>query len=496
MKNSFKILLLLFLSFFWMKVSFGQIKDINHDSINAFLIEKCKLLLQPHSDLSFSFASDELKNEVPDLKVKVPDLKDTTKYLEELKGDFTDWNVFYKIGKLYQRFNNNQSAFAHFEQAYNLILNAIKKDTLNPEYYSAMGSLYMNLNSQENALFFFNKAYNLNEKDSLARQFLPMFYIFSGKIEKAEELIAKDIEENPKDLNAYIWLISSKVFGAISHFDKSDKTLINKSIDELFDFSELNAAVKRNKNDVRFLILEQLGRQLALFAKYGVLADDFEKVELKPNDSKVLLSIRKSLEKFLSGKDFKNKYVLYKALGFNYLLGRDLTKAVELFKKSMTCWPQDKSSKDYYILFTTHYFLQKDTLSALTVIEEKIKNDNSFLMQNAADYVLLGNIYLSMNNYKQAEASYNKSLETGKNPDAYLGLAFLELKDENLNEANSWINKAYELNKENYLCYAMFGIITLMNNQTDAAKDALAKAMQLKPDNEIIREIYNTYFGD
>jgi tetratricopeptide (TPR) repeat protein len=335
---------------------YGQ---ISNDTVNSYLIDKYKELLQPHSDLNFAFGTDELKNEAPDLNVEKPDLKDTLKHFEDLKGNYKDWHTFYKIGKLYQRFNRNQPAFAYYEQAYNLIFNEIKKDSLNSNYYSEMGMLYMSLNSNDNAFYFFNKAYELNEKDSLASQFLPMFHIFSGKLEEADQIIKKSIENKTDDLSTYIWMVTSTVFKTLGNIDKSDKSLLNKSIDELFDFSAINNAVKTNKSDIRFLVLEQLSRQLALFAKYGVLADDFEKIEISANDKKELKSIRKSLEKFLSKRVFVNKYVLYKALGFNYLLDKNLEESIKMFKKAIASWPADKSSKDYYILFTTQLKLKR-----------------------------------------------------------------------------------------------------------------------------------------
>jgi tetratricopeptide (TPR) repeat protein len=214
-------------------------------------------------------------------------------------------------------------------------------------------------------------------------------------LEEADQIIKKSIENKTDDLSTYIWMVTSTVFKTLGNIDKSDKSLLNKSIDELFDFSAINNAVKTNKSDIRFLVLEQLSRQLALFAKYGVLADDFEKIEISANDKKELKSIRKSLEKFLSKRVFVNKYVLYKALGFNYLLDKNLEESIKMFKKAIASWPADKSSKDYYILFTTHYFLQNDTVEALKVIDKKLKSDSLLLQTNAVDYVLKGNIYLA-----------------------------------------------------------------------------------------------------
>jgi len=494
MKHYLQISLLVFLLFNTIELFYGQEIDNKDDTLDVYLITQCKRLLEPHTNLDFSFATDELKNEVPDLNVTTPQLKDSIKYLDELKGDFSDWNVFYKIGKLYQRFNMNQTAFSYYERAYDLIMNEIKKDTLNSGPFSAMGTLYMNLNSRDNAFYFFNRAYELNNQDSVANQFLPMFYIFSGKLDKANEMIDRNIKAQPGDLNSYIWLVSARVFKTVSEMDKTDKSLINKPIDKLFDFGALNNAVKANKSDIRFLVLEQLSRQLALFAKYAVISGNLEKIEISPSDKNELKSIRKTLEKFLSKGTFKNKYVLYKALGFNYMLDKNLDKAIELFKKSIANWPADKVSKDYNILFTTHYFIQKDTVKALAAIDEKIANDKKLMLENYSDYTLKGNIYLMLNNYQKASEEFHKSLEISNNADACLGLAFIELKDKKLGEANTWINNAYDMNKDYYLPYAMFGIITLMNHQNDAAKDALEKAMQLKPDDKIIDEVYHNFF--
>ena len=166
-----------------------------------------------------------------------------------------------------------------------------------------------------------------------------------------------------------------------------------------------------------------------------------------------------------------------------------------MFKQSISAWPADKSSKDYYILFTTRYFLQNDTIASLKVIDEKIKNDSVLFMLNPSDIVLKGNIYLANDEFEKAKYNFQRSLGVGQTPDAWLGLSYLELKENKLQEANNLINKAYELNKNYYLNYALFGIITLLNNQKDAAKDALENALQLKPDDEIIKEVYNTFFA-
>ncbi len=483
-KSISTLLMLIFTSF-----SFAQRIENGADTLKDYILEQCHELLKPHSDLTFSFNTIELKNEVPDLKFIEPVLKDTAKFFKELKGNYNDWNVYYKIGSLYQRFKINESAFANYQKAYNLILNQIKEDSLNSKFYSEMGTLYLNLSSNDNSFYFFKKAYDLNQGDSMASLFLPMFYIQSGDFFNAEKIIQNKLQSDPSCLEMYVWLITDRVFKALGEIDKNDKSLINKSIDDLFKLSEFTKGVQKNKSDIRFSVLEPISRQFALFVKYLVLTNDFQKIEMIPSDMTEVLSIRKSLEKFISKKKFTNQYILYKSLGFNYLLDKNIDKAIDCFKKSITIWPAEKVSQDYYILFTTNYFIKNDTLAALKIIDEKINKDKILLLSNSEDFVLKGNVLLAMDQEDMAYINYKKALEISKSVGAYQGLAYLEMKNDKLPEANQWINMAYEINQNDYLTYALFGSMVVLNKQMNDAKTYFAKAFELKPNDEIIKEI-------
>ncbi len=471
--------------------TFAQEIEIKKDTLKDYIIEQCRNLLKPHSDLTFSFNTIELKNEVPDLKFIAPELKDTSKYFEELKGNYNDWNVYYKIGNLYQRFKLNESAFIYYEQAYNLIFNEIKKDSLNSKFYSEMGTLYLNLSSNDNSFYFFKKAYELNNKDSMASLFLPMFYIQTGDFGNAEKVIQLKLKSEPSCIEMYVWLITDKVFKTLSEIDKKDKSLINKSIDDLFKLSDFTKGIQSNNSDIRFSVLEPISRQFALFVKYLVLTDDFQKIELTQADLIEVKSIRKSLEKFISKGKFKNQYILYKSLGFNHLLDKNIDKAIDCFKKSITLWPAEKVSQDYYILFTTNHFIKNDTLTALKVIDEKINKDKMLLISNSEDYVLKANVLLALGKENEAYLNYKKALEVNKSVGAYQGLAYIEMKNDKLKEANEWINMAYEINQNDYLTYALFGSMIVLNEGVGQAKTYFNKALELKPDDEIIKEIFD-----
>ena len=66
----------------------------------------------------------------------------------------------------------------------------------------------------------------------------------------------------------------------------------------------------------------------------------------------------------------------------------------------------------------------------------------------------------------------------------------------NFQEANKYMNFAYDLNKNYYLTYALFGVLTLMADDRQQAEQALKQALQLKPDNKLINEVYHHFFKD
>ena len=133
------LLFLIIISFQTASTSQAQSKPT--DTTISYLKKVAIKLLKPHSNMTFAFGTDELKNEIPDLHIETPNLKDTVKYLKELKGEYDDWHIFYKIGKLYTRFGIEKNAFDYYTSAYNLITAEIKKDSLNSSYFSDMGNL-------------------------------------------------------------------------------------------------------------------------------------------------------------------------------------------------------------------------------------------------------------------------------------------------------------------------------------------------------------------
>jgi tetratricopeptide (TPR) repeat protein len=479
---------------------FGLIRnqEINaqqeNDTLFNYLIQKCFELFEPHADLTFSFGSDELRNEIPVLTSLPAKLQDTSLYKRELKGNYKDWLTFYKIGNLCQKFQLHEQAMNYYNQAYSLIYNEITKDTLKAEPLSQMGTLYLNLKSNDNAYYFFQKAYGRNEKDSAASIFLPMFYIFNGNHTKAEELITNRLSWDPQNIEMHIWLLTAKIFQGIKPSGQNTEELRAKSIDQIFDLTSLKKATKKFPKDIRFALLNQLGRQMALLAKYTSISDEFDKLSLTLPDLDELKTIRKELNKLGDKNLFKNKYIINKSLGFNYLMENNHHIAIMHFRKAISQWPAEKVSRDYYLIFTTHLFLQNDTLSALKILDEKIKADGENAVPLPEDYVLKGKIFLQKRDFNSAMESFNQANKIKPTPEAYLGLSLPHILSGDLMAANKFINQAYELNREFYLTYSLFGIITRINNQLEPSKNAFGQALKYKPDEKIIKEILEIAF--
>lgn len=467
-----------------------------NDTLHTYLKTVVVKLMKPHVNMNYSYVTDEIKNQEPDLKVEIPQLKDTANYLQKLKGDFTDWKIFVKIAKIYRRYAMEQNAYPYFVNAYNLIASEIKKDSLNPKYYSEMAQLYLDAGNQEYAQAYLNMTYQMNPEDTLVLKLLPMYLATSGDIYTAEKINQIFLKKNPNDVEPYVNILTIEIFKVLY-----DSTMMNNmeniTAQKLFDESKIKTASDKYK-DKAFTVLYHVGQLFALYVKYSSINDISNgKIELSETDKNQLIKLKEFFTKAISSSTYKNKHILYKSLGFIYLLQNDLDNAIKYFNEMMNYYPKDKLSDDYDILFAVEYFLKKDTMEAIHILQKKIELNKSLILNNPEDYIRLGNTYLQSTKFVEAQKAYQNALNiNSKAIDAYLGLSVLEMLNMNFQESNEYMNKAYDLDKNYYLTYAMFGVLTLSAGDYQQAKSALEQALKLKPDDEIIKDLYQTFFNN
>jgi tetratricopeptide (TPR) repeat protein len=466
-------------------------QSTNNDTITDYFKKSAVKLMKPHVNMTYSYVANELINKAPDLTVEIPQLKDTVKHLDELKGNYNDWKVFVKIAKIYRRYGKEQSAHPYFINAYKLIESEIKKDSLNAKYYSDMAQLYLDAGNQEYAQAYLNMTYQLNPEDTLVLKLLPMYLATSGDIETAEKINKLYLQKTSQRIDPYMNLLTIELFKVL--YDSTLMNILkNKSPHEVFDFSSIKKALDEHKKDKAFAVLYHAGNLFALYIKYAAIVDiRNEKVKLSEGDKAELKRLQKFFEKAVSGSSYKNKHILYKSLGFIYVLQNKPDEAVKQFRQMMKFWPQDELSNDYDLIFAVEYFIKKDRMAALKSLEEKIKLNEKLLLDNTENYIRLANVYMQMNQYDEAKKNYEKALTIDNRAvDAYLGLSVPEMLNMNFQESNKYLNKAYEINKNYYLTYALYGVLTFLANDYEQAKSALKQALQLKPDDETVLEVY------
>ena len=466
-----------------------------NNNADEYIKQKAVELMNPHVNLNFSYTNSELINKAPKLKIKIPKLSDTLSLQKKLKNDYSDRNIFLNIGILYQRFGMIDNAYRYFVKAYNLINSEIKKDSSNADYYADMAELYLTLKNQEYAQAFLNMTYQLNPDDSMVISILPTYLAQSGNFKQAEEIVAKAMKKNPEDVEAYMNYYSIQLFKILN--DSLQKTqLANKKNDEILNLDKLEEAAKKY-NNLSFYVLRDVVDIYILLLKSSKPTYPSEiEFKLSETDKAELKKIIKSLNKIISNNTYNNKYLLYKALGFAYLLQNKPNETIEQFKQMMNFWPEDQLSDAYDLIFATEFYIKKDTTAALKSLLNKIEHQKTVVQYNAADYSRLGNLYLQMHNYDKAKNAYNQALKINKQSiTANLGLSVIEMIKMNFQEANKYMNNAYQTDKNNYATYTLFGMLTILAKDYEQAKSALEQALQLNPENDITLEVYNKFFN-
>ncbi len=485
-----KKLCLFFISLFSYTLVYSQTNGT--DTLPVYLKAIAIKLMKPHVNMNYSYVTGEIRNQAPDLKIEIPQLKDTVKYIQHLKGGFNDWKAFVKIAKIYRRYNMEQSAYPYFVNAYNLIASEIKKDSLNSTYYSDMAQLYLDVGNQEYAQAYLNMTYQLNPEDTLVLKLLPMYLATSGDIQTAEKVNTAFLKKKPNDVEPYVNILTIEIFRVLY-----DSTIMNNKMQDidarnLLNLSKIKSASEKYKKDKAFTVLFHVGQLFALYVKYSTIDDiSNDEIKLSETDKTQLKQLKKFFTKAVSNSTYKNKHVLYKSLGFICLLQNDLDGSIKYFKEMMSFYPKDELSNDYDILFAVHYFLKNDTTEAIHTLKEKIELNKNLVLNSAEDYTRLANTYLQSAEYDNAKKAYQDALNINpKAIDAYLGLSVLEMLNMNFQESNKYMNMAYDIDKNYYLTYAMFGVLTLLADDYEQAKSALEQALKLKPDEKIIKDLY------
>ncbi len=107
-------------------------------------------------------------------------------------------------------------------------------------------------------------------------------------------------------------------------------------------------------------------------------------------------------------------------------------------------------------------------------------------MREAAE-IVVGDANFAEGRYNQAKQHYTEVLKgNNANPQAYLGLARLEMETGSLLRARDYVEKAYEVNPENTMVLYTRGLIAKYENDIETADSFFLKALKTYPDNLLV----------
>jgi tetratricopeptide (TPR) repeat protein len=110
-------------------------------------------------------------------------------------------------------------------------------------------------------------------------------------------------------------------------------------------------------------------------------------------------------------------------------------------------------------------------------------------------YFALGNVYLKMKDYDNAEKEYLKSIELGAAPDFYNNLSWVYIEKGQLDEARKAVNAAVAIAQpeKGYIYLDTLGVVLMKAGQHAEAEESFMKAADSVPG--INRKAYLAIYG-
>lgn len=110
-------------------------------------------------------------------------------------------------------------------------------------------------------------------------------------------------------------------------------------------------------------------------------------------------------------------------------------------------------------------------------------------------YFAMGNVYLKMKDYSNAEKEYLKSIELGPSPDFYNNLSFVYLERGEIDEAKKSVRQAMSMAEpeKGYIYLDTLGVVLMKAGEFDEAEESFLKAANSVPGRN--RDAYIAIYG-
>ncbi|MFN8672559.1 MAG: tetratricopeptide repeat protein [Candidatus Sericytochromatia bacterium] len=136
------------------------------------------------------------------------------------------------------------------------------------------------------------------------------------------------------------------------------------------------------------------------------------------------------------------------------------------------------------------YFKQSKFTEAINIYNQAI---NLYPTYNFS-YIGLGFTYYYVNDFKNAENSFKKSLEIKEDGAAYSGLGLIAFKLGDIQKAEILIKKGIKLSPENSINYTSLGFLYYYTGKKDEAVKYFSKALELNSEDFYARDAIGLYY--
>ena len=413
--------------------------------------------------------------------------------------------VLFNLGYIYYK----EEEFTKSEQFFNRVLiidPEYKKNIIN-EY---LGDIYMNhYNSAQKALTYYNRAHSVSINHSMSENNISANSL-NNNMNDNELLLVKIglchevLEDNESALRYYKLALKKNedfvnpMFHMGCIYDKMNKSeealkcleiayeKEKENVDYLQKYGDcLVKCSEENKISKGILILE---RGIEFFTGNIDIISSLAKGYEKQGRLKEAITL---LEKAKNNEEFYNNKSKIFQLAFYYEKNKELTKAIEYFKKVLHL---DKKNVDALLHIGYIYHSIKENVKAFKCFKQVLNLEkNNFL-----GFYGLGRLYQSLDNhYHEAINCFKSCLSI--NPEsikANLQLGIIYLKIKKYDESLNCLNKVKDLDPKNILGLVALGNVYLEMKKYVEAENYLEEALQLDKKNVAANAaLGDVYFG-
>ena len=413
--------------------------------------------------------------------------------------------VLFNLGYIYYK----EEEFTKSEQFFNRVLiidPEYKKNIIN-EY---LGDIYMNhYNSAQKALTYYNRAHSVSINHSMSENNISANSL-NNNMNDNELLLVKIglchevLEDNESALRYYKLALKKNedfvnpMFHMGCIYDKMNKSeealkcleiayeKEKENVDYLQKYGDcLVKCSEENKISKGILILE---RGIEFFTGNIDIISSLAKGYEKQGRLKEAITL---LEKAKNNEEFYNNKSKIFQLAFYYEKNKELTKAIEYFKKVLHL---DKKNVDALLHIGYIYHSIKENVKAFKCFKQVLNLEkNNFL-----GFYGLGRLYQSLDNHYHEAINCFKSclLINPESIKANLQLGIIYLKIKKYDESLNCLNKVKDLDPKNILGLVALGNVYLEMKKYVEAENYLEEALQLDKKNVAANAaLGDVYFG-